>query len=134
MTLYGIEKEYKIPRHSSRSVINCDYKGLSSLKTVLSVLKEMNGHWTEERKELLVSLIEQYEAEVVLCEEREKRIKEQIKKQVVSLRTYREAKKGSYIDYGFMDDNPANGGQFRIGEKPVVVEYIEEDSSNIMGE
>lgn len=69
-----------------------------------------------------------------MCEEREKRIKEQIEKQVVSLRTYREAKKGSYTDYGFMDDNPVNGGQFRIGEKPVVVEYIEEDSSNIMGE
>lgn len=134
-SIYGISKKSLLDYSTVYNIVHCGFTGLPTLKKVLGVLHKVNGHWTEDRKDLLELLISQYEAEVDACEYRSKQLKKQIDKMVNSLEIYLQALKGSYIEYEYEEITEGTkkpkiiGAKFCIGEKPASEVFIEDGVS-----
>ena len=60
-TKYKIAKDLNISKSCVRKVLSCEYKTYTSCKRILNILHDINGHWTESRKEELQILISLYE-------------------------------------------------------------------------
>lgn len=117
----SIHIDRNVPYKSVSDIVHCNYKGISALRSVLLCLKEMNGNWGSERKEMLESLISTYENAISMWEVQDKKIKKEIKEQVNSTGAYIEALNNSYMSYeyeGSANKKRVVDASFHMGVKP----------------
>lgn len=90
---YKISKELAISKCCITKILACDYKTSSSCKKVLRVLRDINGHWTDEKKSKLLNLISLYEEAYRSALERENSQKESMNSSIHDLTEFSEQKR-----------------------------------------